>query len=245
MKYVGSKNKVSKQIAPILQSLIDDNHVRIYYEPFCGGLNMMDKIKCTYRVGNDIHKELIALLKAVQSGWIPQTITEDEYIQVRNHPEDYPDYYVGLVGFCATFGSKWFGGYARGCKADGSLRDIPNEAIRNLMKQVPLIGDVKLISRDYLDIDMNTLHNALIYCDPPYQNTTKYATDKFDYERFYDWCRVVAKTNILCVSEYQLPPDFICIWSKSVTTSLKVHQHEGRTEKLFMISPEKYGISGI
>lgn len=200
IKYVGSKNKVSKQIAPILQSLIDDNNVSIYYEPFCGGLNMMDKIHCKVRVGNDIHKELIALLKKLQEGWIPpSTISEDEYNSVRLNKENYPDYYVGLVGFCSTFGSKYFGGYARGFKADGvTPRDIPNEAIRNIMKQVPLIQDVKLTSKNYLDIDMNTLSGALIYCDPPYKGVTKYSTGEFDYEQFYDWCRKVADTNILC-----------------------------------------------
>ena len=199
MKYVGSKNKISKQIAPILQSLIDNNHVNIYYEPFCGGLNMMDKIRCKNRVGNDIHKELIALLKAIQSGWKPpENISEDEYNMVRLHKENYPDYYVGLVGFCATFGSKWFGGYARGKKPDGTPRNYYDEAVRNLLKQCSYIKDVKLVSKDYLDIDMSKLHNALIYCDPPYKGVTRYSIDSFDYEKFYDWCRQVAKTNILC-----------------------------------------------
>ena len=208
---------------------------------------MIDKIQCQVRVGNDSHKYLIALLKELQSGWIPpETISEEEYNNVRLHKEDYPDYYVGLVGFCATFGSKWFGGYARGFKDDGiTLRDIPNEAIRNLMKQLPFIQNITLTCKDYLDIDMSKLSNALIYCDPPYRGVTKYSTGNFNYERFYDWCREVAKTNILCVSEYDLPPDFACIWSKNITTSLKVHKHEQRTEKLFMLNPEKYGLKPL
>lgn len=199
MKYVGSKNRVSKYIAPIIQSLIDDNNVELYYEPFCGGLNMMDKIQCKNRVGNDIHKELIALLKKLQSGWIPpESISEDEYNKVRRNRDKYPDYYVGLVGFCSTFGAKYFGGYARGFKEDKiTRRDMPNESIRNLMKQIPLIQNVKLICKDYLEIDMENLHNALIYCDPPYRNTTGYSSSKIDYEKFYEWCREVAKTNIL------------------------------------------------
>lgn len=243
MKYVGSKNRISKDIVPIIQSLINENQVKIYFEPFVGGCNLIDKIQCDNRVGNDCHKELIALLTKVQAGWIPpDTISEEEYNQVRENKEKYPDYYVGLVGFCATFGSKYFGGYARGNKADGTPRDIPNEAIRNLMKQVPKLKGIKLLCKDYLEIDMSTLHNALIYVDPPYRGVTKYSTDEFDYERFYDWCREVAKTNILCVSEYQMPEDFKCIWQKSVTTSLKVHQHEDRTEKLFMLNPEKYNL---
>lgn len=197
---------------------------------------MLDKIRCQTRIGNDIHKELIALLNAVQGGWIPpETITEKEYNAVRLNKNNYPDYYVGLVGFCATFGSKWFGGYARGSKPDGTLRDIPNEAIRNLMKQVPLIKDIELTSNDYRNIDMDKFNNALIYCDPPYRGTTKYATETFDYEYFYDWCRKVVKNNIVCVSEYSMPSDFKCIWRKEVTTSLKVHKHEDRTEKLYIL----------
>ena len=37
MKYVGSKNKIGKHIFPILQSLIDKNHIEVYIEPFVGG----------------------------------------------------------------------------------------------------------------------------------------------------------------------------------------------------------------
>lgn len=131
MQYVGSKNRISKQVAPIIQQCINDNNVKIYYEPFVGGANMIDKIKCEKRVGNDIHKELISLFKQLQTGWQPpKTITEEEYNEVRLNKEKYPDYYVALVGFCATFGNKYFGGYARGFKA-GKVK--PNlTAMKNL-----------------------------------------------------------------------------------------------------------------
>ena len=246
IKYVGSKNKISKYIAPILQKLIDNNNVSVYYEPMCGGLNMIDKIKCKYRIGNDIHPELIAMWKALQSGWKPpEHISEEEYNLVRLNKNKYPDYYVGFVGFMAGYGSKYFGGYSRGNNAKGQPRDIPNEAIRNILKQLPSIQDVKLSCRDYRDINMSHFNNTVIYCDPPYKQTTKYAVNEFDYDSFYDWCRTVAKTNILCVSEYQMPPDFKCIWEKSVTTKLKVNVHESRIEKLFMLNLHKYGISEI
>ena len=211
---------------------------------------MIDKIDCMNRVGNDSHTQLIALLKALQSGWIPpETISEEEYIRVRDHKEDYPDHYVGLVGFCCTFGSKYFGGFARGKTDKGVPRDYYKEAVRNLQKQMPQLERVQLCNKDYLDIDMSGLHGAVIYCDPPYRATTKYETDQFDYERFYDWCREVAKTNILLVSEYEMPSDFACIWEKQVSTSLDVsnkrHENEQRVERLFMINPEKYGVQPI
>lgn len=201
---------------------------------------MIDKIKCENRIGNDIHKELIAMFKEIQSGWqIPLHISEDEYNKVKDNKSEFPDYYVGLVGFNATFGSKYFGGYARGFKADKvTPRDIPNEALRNLSEQIPKIMDVKFISGDYRDNQYSNLKNAVIYCDPPYQGTTKYATDSFDYEVFWNWVREISKDNYVFISEYNAPDDFKCIWSKNVTTSLKVHEHEDRTEKLFTYKGE-------
>lgn len=40
MKYVGSKNRIAKYIAPIIQSYIDDmgDKCNGYWEPFVGGL---------------------------------------------------------------------------------------------------------------------------------------------------------------------------------------------------------------
>lgn len=167
---------------------------------------MIDKIRCKNRIGN-----------------------------VKNNKSNYPDYYVGLVGFNATFGSKYFGGYARGFKADKvTPRDIPNEALRNLSEQIPNIIDVEFLCGDYRNNRYTELKNAVIYCDPPYQGTTKYATDTFDYKTFWNWCREMSKNNYVFISEYNAPEDFLCIWSKGVTTSLKVHEHENRTEKLFV-----------
>lgn len=56
MKYVGSKNKLSKELVPIIQSYIT-NDTKGYLEPFVGGANMIDKIKCRQKIGCDIHEE--------------------------------------------------------------------------------------------------------------------------------------------------------------------------------------------
>lgn len=142
VKYVGSKNRLSKQIAPIIQRYVIEKMIHKgngYWEPFVGGANMIDKIRCYRKCGSDTHPYLIALLKHVQQTTddLPDTITEDEYNAVKAHPSNYPDWYVGLVGFC-SFGGKWWGGYPRSFKNDGvTPRDMPNEIIRNLKKQAP------------------------------------------------------------------------------------------------------------
>ena len=84
MQYVGSKGRLSKELAPIIQSYISEN-TRGYLEPFVGGANMIDKINHEKRIGCDIHEELIELLKFAQSNIdkFPKTISEEEYHLVR------------------------------------------------------------------------------------------------------------------------------------------------------------------
>lgn len=222
---------MAKYIIPVIQEQIDKNSITTYYEPFVGGANSIDKIKCKRRIGNDIHKELIAMWNKLQSGWIPpEHISEEEYIKVRDNKLDYPDYYVGYVGFHTTFGAKYFAGYARSFKADGiTPRDQSNEAFRNTMKQVPNILDVEFISNDYRDID---IENAVVYCDIPYRGTTKYETDLFDYDYFWNWCRNMSRKNIVIVSEYSAPDDFTCIWGKEHLANFDCNRGDDAKSKI-------------
>ena len=66
MKYMGSKSRIPKELVPIIQSYIDKNNIENYIEPFVGGANIIDKIKCKNKYGSDINKYLISLLVHVQ-----------------------------------------------------------------------------------------------------------------------------------------------------------------------------------
>lgn len=234
MKYVGSKNRLSKDLVPIIQKFIDDNNIKHYYEPFVGGCNLIDKIKCENKYGSDIHPYLIALLKQAQADTsiFPNTITEEEYKSVRANQQNYPDWYVGLVGFC-SFGGKWWGGYPRGYKADGvTPRDICNETIRNLIKQAPNLRDIEFSCENYVNCGYG-LKGYVIYCDIPYKDSIKYATVNFDYKEFYDWCKYMSQHNIVLVSEYWMPDDFECIWSKTLKCTLDKNSRTDKVEKLF------------
>jgi DNA adenine methylase len=242
MKYVGSKARISKYVAPILQKCIDDNGIRHYYEPFCGGLNMMDKIAADVRIGNDIHTELIEMWKHVLSiGEFPMEISEEKYDHVRNNQHFYPAWFIGFVGFMASFGSKYWGGYARGFKEDKvTPRNHSNESIRNIIAQIPNLDGVILFNKDYLD--GKDVKEYCVYCDPPYDETTRYMSGKFDHETFWEWARFMSIDNYVFISEYNAPDDFKCIWQKDITTTLKVEKHELRTEKLFVYEKGKKGI---
>lgn len=54
MKYIGSKAKIAADIVPILQGYINEYGIKQYVEPFVGGFNIIDKIECENRLGNDI-----------------------------------------------------------------------------------------------------------------------------------------------------------------------------------------------
>lgn len=150
MRYLGSKAKIAKDIVPIIQSYIDNNGIEQYWEPFVGGANIIDKINCKVRVGTDIHPQLVALLQQAQTdiSVFPDTISEEEYKEVKNNKDKYPDWYVGLVGFC-SFGSKYWGGYRRSYDKEGRAKDETKGVIDNIKKQALNLKDISFNCLDY------------------------------------------------------------------------------------------------
>lgn len=61
MKYMGSKSRVANKILPIIQQYVDASKTKIYYEPFCGGCNVIDHINAKERHASDLQPYLIAL----------------------------------------------------------------------------------------------------------------------------------------------------------------------------------------
>ena len=247
MKYVGSKNKISKYIVPIIQSYITED-IKGYLEPFVGGANVIDKIQCKKKIGLDIHEELIALLQKAQTDYIfPECILEDEYIKVKNNKSQYEKWYVGLVGFCASFGAKYFGGYARDSKNDNSGK-WSKGAISNLNKQRVNLKDIHFQCLDFRDIPKDKVKNYVIYCDIPYKGTTEYKTKKFPYDDFYKWCKEMSVHNTILISEYGMPNDFECLWEfkhKTLMDSNKKSDDSSniRIEKLYTYKNKKIKIA--
>lgn len=224
MVYMGSKNRIAKELIPIIK--IQPN--QFYVEPFVGGANMIDKIQHPYKIGSDSNKYLIALLKYVQDRFqLPEFISKEEYIKVKDNKDNYPDWYVGFI---CSFRGKFFGGYSGLYYTKvGKERNYQQERSNNLLKQNLKDIVFKCYSYDYLYIP----DNSVIYCDPPYQDTTKYKDD-FDSNKFWDWCRIkVSEGHKVYISEYNAPDDFICIWEKAINSNLG-NSSKKATEKLFI-----------
>ncbi|MCK9331171.1 MAG: DNA adenine methylase [Candidatus Cloacimonetes bacterium] len=228
MKYMGSKNRIAKHILPIM--LAERETKQWWIEPFVGGANMIDKVTGN-RMGADINPYLIEALIAIRDcvSDLPKTnkeFTEDCYKQLIKS-DDYK--YKGYAGFAFSYGGKWLGGWRRDRLGK---RDYVAESYKNALKQSPLLQGVRFVKESYLDLQIPD--NSLIYCDPPYEGTTKYK-DRFDHADFWQWCRDKAKEgHTVFISGYNAPDDFECIWQKEIVSSLTKNTGEKRAvEKLF------------
>lgn len=88
-------------------------------------------------------------------------------------------------------------------------------------------------NKDYKDLEIP--QGALIYCDPPYDNSAE-NYGGFNTEEFLDWCVEKSKTNPIYISEYNISdPRFTCIaeTKRLVTASAKTSVN--KIEKLYTV----------
>lgn len=245
MKFMGSKSRIAKYIIPIIQKQIDNNNIKTYIEPFCGGCNIIDKVKCDNKIALDLNPYLIALLKEVKDGnTLLSEVPRELYNKAREayrsgNISGFKEWEIGCIGFLASYNGRFFdGGYAKAgwesTKTGRRWRDYYQESKANILRQCIDLQDIDFMVGDYRMFANNT--NCVIYCDPPYQGTKQYANSiDFDYNEFWNTVRQWSKRNIVLVSEQKAPPDFECIWEQSVNRSIKANDKSYSTEKLFMI----------
>ena len=224
---MGGKSRISKQIAEVLNSAIDKNTP--FVSLFCGSCAIESKVQADVKILNDKHPYLIAMWQALQNGWMPpDAVTKEEYYHVKANMDENPAL-TGFVGFGCSFGGKWWGGYAKDKRGD----DYCGQAKRGLLKDLVGIQSATFTCLDYHDVEI--LDGAVVYCDPPYANTTGYTVGQFDTNEFWDYMRQLSKRCDVYISEESAPDDFECIWGKEKVRTLEKNDNVGRVkvEKLF------------
>jgi DNA adenine methylase len=194
------------------------------------------------RIANDLHPYLIPMWKAfVYDDFNPDFIEKEQYTNIRLNKDNFPDYLVGWCGFGCSYAGKWFGGYAGQTHTKiGTIRNYQNEALLNVKKQIPKLKGVEFFNLPYNQVSIPP--NSIIYCDPPYENTSKYKTgEQFNHDEFWQWCRDKSlEGHTVYISEYNAPDDFDCVWEKTVSSQLSANGKSGgskfSTEKLFVFS---------
>ena len=235
MKYQGSKARIVHDILPVM--LAGATPGQAFVDAFCGGCHVIGAVPGKFRrIANDNNRFLVAMWEALtRSPWSPPVTIEREFyndVRTSYHARDgrYPDELIGWIGYMGSYNGRFFDGGYSGHNVGG--RDYISEAIRNIQSHVAALQGVewRFGSYDCLQIPPG----SLIYCDPPYRGTKGYATSSgFNHEAFYEWCRRMAgQGHKVYVSEYQMPPDFVCVWEKSIVNNLNKSRP---TEKLWTI----------
>lgn len=246
MVYMGSKAKYAQHIVPFLQKAIDDNLVDTYIECFCGGCNIIDKIKCKNKYAYDRSDTLIALLQQMSTNF-DEVLKEGNrelwdkgkaYVKNGIMPKDMSLADIGAMEFFASYCN---GGFPRGYARNTDSRNYYDEAYRNAQAQAPNLKDITFGCQNYWELDKNT-KNAVIYLDPPYQNTKKYGyknQPNINYEYFWNWVREISQNNYVFISEQNAPSDFVALWTQEVKRTTNKTNDFKAVEKLFVYRGEK------
>ena len=240
MVYMGSKAGMADWLVPFLQKIIDEKKIKVYWEPFVGGANIIDKINCKKRVGTDKSKTLIELLKKAQSNIeeIPLDCSREDFelarkIYRRESTESMPLWQIGAYQWLGSYGTRGFpGGFA----PPKNGRIPYHQRLNNLKAQAPFLKDIIFYSGDFQEAGKD-INNALILCDPPYLGTKPYGyayESKFDYEVYWEWVREKSKTNWVVCCEETFPSDF-----KIITSTTKRRTQDTKNKK---VAIEKIGV---
>lgn len=195
--YQGGKSRQAKRIAALINRVAGD----IYIEPFVGAANVIARVNKRIRVGADLHEDLVMMWRMWQAAtdqlvFVPLTIDEQTYKSFKHND---PSGLRGLIGFGASWGGKWFGGFAR-----GEGRDFYNEAVRSTMKLSESMADVFWVHADYRELSYP--RGAVVYFDPPYEDVTAYShLPQFDHDEFWQFATDLSVHSKVLVSERFAP----------------------------------------
>lgn len=177
------------------------------FEPFTGGANL-PHLWPPGSLCSDIDGGLIALYKRVQVegvSWIPEVCSEEDYRESLSQKEERPIDTFRLVA--CSFGGKKRGGYARNTPG---LTDYARQG-RNALKRLRGLP-VRFFRADFFDV--RPFGGVVLFCDPPYAQTTGYKSGAFDSERFdarlRDWAKIVP----VYVTEYRQAPGWVELEAK-------------------------------
>ena len=236
--YQGSKNDIAKEIISILP------RGKRFVDLFAGGCAMthaaMISGKYETFVANDLHGFGLRLFCDAIAGkcngrWREWVSREDFKAKRDIDP---------LVSLCWSFSNngrdylyaanKEAAKYAEhkrrvnGEKTDGRTQHI--EVLQSL-RQCEALERLQALERDYREVEITD--EDTVYCDPPYANTQRYNTKKFDSLAFWDWVR--SKPFPIFVSEYHAPSDFTPIWSKGKSVLMNQHGADGKVREFVFV----------
>lgn len=230
MSYLGGKAKSSQYILDVLNDPLFDGME--YFEPFVGYAHIMRRVrKKMSHTASDSNELLLLLLKAIQNGdALPAVADRAEYERLKiQHKSGHatPTLSHAVAAFTYSFNGKEWGGYTSTyTRRDGRVDDIPKSRFNyyDTLRQNEQFMKARLTCADYRS---HAPVNMLVYCDPPYEGTCRYSST-FSSSEFWDTVRAWSSNNIVFVSEYSAPSDFVIVAQRKKLVCLN---NNGREKK--------------
>lgn len=258
LPYIGSKKKVSKKIVEIIkQNFGSDKPV---YDIFGGGGAVTAELLLNgFEVHyNDLDSDITDMFVRVISQdreWIKTLIvSRDEFFDILSKSQKTVDDKLKLLinSFANNqknylYGKKQsdmkynlavkiikkhdvFGGY----RQTETYKNAQQERLERL-QQLQRLEQLEVTNRDYTAF--SNVENAILYLDPPYENTKNPYKFKFDHQLFYDWCVKMARKNVVIISSYDISdPHFeVSFRFENAHGTFSGGQNVKKHERLFMV----------
>lgn len=206
MMYVGGKAQIATWIEKhVMRLAIGKTH---YVEPFVGSGATFARLAPHFSraTARDAHPDLVLMWQALAEGWEPpEHVTREEHARLKH---EIPSALRGFVGFGASFGGVWLGGYAapktRGRQAGYSYVASSRSSV---LRKVPIFQFAEIESASFESLQADS--SMLIYCDPPYAGRLGYRDTQFDSSLFWNVARDWACHGAtVIVSEESAPSDW-------------------------------------
>jgi len=240
MWYMGGKFRQSKQIAATIKDIVGESDFN-YYEPFCGAMWSATRVikECSPSkvVLSDISEALITMWKhLVNTDDVPPHLVTEEVRNEYKEKQDPKDWLTAWYGFATSFGGKWFGTIARHTRERKPIYDF-SPGVKSTVRKVNVLKLVNNLSINNCEYqEYRHVRGAVFYLDPPYKDRTKchdYKA-KFDHEKFWNFVRHLSKNNVVLVTEFITPDDFLVLhdWGDTVVRHYAAKNYGDASEKL-------------
>lgn len=230
--YSGGKIIIGSKISKVLKALEQALYIskRPYLEPFMGCLGVLKHMTSDreHVIGCDINKDIISLFTALQVGWQPPVeCSKEEWERLKASPISTAE--KGFLGISCSWNGSPFYWYR--FKTKEEERKALEKSKQKFLELKEAIENVTFMHSSYISLNPK---DFLIYCDPPYINNHVGKPDglfrTFEHAPFWEKMREWSKTNLVVISEWEAPEDFVKIWG----TERFISSGKGRKAKKFM-----------
>ena len=264
LPYIGSKKKISKKIVEIIKQNFGTD--KTVYDLFGGGGAITAELLINDMsvVYNELDKTVANMFCAALVGdreWVKTLmISHDEFMAIKQKEIKSTDDELKLL--VNSFGNarrnylyskelsdvKYnlakqivdiddvFSGYKQTDTYKNAVKQVEQLQRLQQLEQLQQLQQLEVNNKDYRAY--SELNGAVIYLDPPYENSTnQYKGGSFDSIAFYDWAFEMAKNNTVLISSYEISdPRFEVVYEFKTARSTLQDGHSGkRYEKLFMV----------